>query len=51
MEDPLYFIDIVQTGDVVTARVKSQTWKRKFTSFSVEGVLETLMQELGDECF
>lgn len=51
MEDPLYFIDIVQSGDVVTARVKSQAWKRQFTSFSVEGVLEQLLLELGDECF
>jgi len=49
MEDPLYLIDIVQTGELVTARVKSQDGKRQFSSYSVEGVLEQLLQELTDE--
>ena len=49
MEDPLYLIDIIQDGNIVTARVKTQEGRRQFSSFSVEGVLEQLINELADE--
>ncbi|MCK4613814.1 MAG: hypothetical protein KAU14_03340 [Thermoplasmata archaeon] len=49
MEVPLCHIDIVQDGEVIIAKVKSELGKRKFTNHSLEGVLEQLFAELADE--
>ena len=49
MEVPLCHIDIVQDGEVIIAMVKSELGERRFTSHSLEGVLEQLFTELEDE--
>ena len=49
MEEPLFLIDIVQDGETIVARVKSEFSRKKFSGNSLEGVLEQLFFELPDE--
>ena len=49
MEEPLCHIDIVQDGNIIIARIKSDLGERRFSSYSLEGVLEQLVSELQDE--
>lgn len=49
MEEPLCQIEIVQDGTIIIAKIKSELGERKFTSPTLEGVLEQLVSEIQDE--
>lgn len=49
MEVPLCNIEIVQDGDLITAKVQSDLGTRTFTSYSLEGLLEQVFTDLQDE--